>query len=495
MAEGKNVKLKIGADTSALTASLRQASAATKMFGTELTSANKGMASLLTTAKSGGGLGNALGGGLTTTVKNLGSLTQEVEKTSGAWQRFTQGQLGQLNSLALKLGGIGIAVKLVGDYFSDAFNRSKTDPALEGLDRIRGSIERIIGSTDDWKKAIDRVVGAIANAAANHFNIETDTHSKYVATRERAQARDLARSTMERMGFRFTGNMTPEQRQMFAMLERQHLNQLGDRSADAWRSQFGGEEEIAQILPVAPPPQRRGGATPSGPTGWSSQLIGQTFRRENNLAAGAGRGTDIYGTAFAGAGGTGFNFSDALGATGPGGQFAGIFDSMTAKMNEVSEASTAMFGTLSSGLSAGIDALISGQENAGKAALRATAMTLRGMAVEYGVRALAAVFIPGMQGSAAGLAAAAAAAGAGSALLSSLAGGGGGGGGSSVPSSASYAMTRMGPSVPTNVTYNLTGTSHYGSPAKAYEIIQRGETAAAAAGTGSMRSYQLESFD
>jgi hypothetical protein len=45
------------------------------------------------------------------------------------------------------------------------------------------------------------------------------------------------------------------------------------------------------------------------------------------------------------------------------------------------------------------------------------------------------------------------------------------------------------------VTYNLTGTSHYGSPAKAYEIIQRGETAAAAAGTGSMRSYQLESFD
>jgi hypothetical protein len=494
MAEGKNVKLKIGADTSALTASLRQASAATKMFGTELTSANKGMASLLTTAKSGGGLGNALGGGLTTTVKNLGSLTQEVEKTSGAWQRFTQGQLGQLNSLALKLGGIGIAVKLVGDYFSDAFNRSKTDPALEGLDRIRGSIERIIGSTDDWKKAIDRVVGAIANAAANHFNIETDTHSKYVATRERAQARDLARSTMERMGFRFTGNMTPEQRQMFAMLERQHLNQLGDRSADAWRSQFGGEEEIAQILPVAPPPQRRGGATPSGPTGWSSQLIGQTFRRENNLAAGAGRGTDIYGTAFAGAGGTGFNFSDALGATGPGGQFAGIFDSMTAKMNEVSAASQQMFASLSDGFASSIGAMIAGEESLAGATKKALAGVIRGLGMEATARAGIAFATGNIAG---GVALTAAAAGAyASAALLGGGGGSGGAGASAAPRGYGGGAFIPPPSssggMPQTVNVYVRGG---GDSASTGQQIASALQKAKVAGTGATRSYTVETYD
>jgi hypothetical protein len=523
MAEGKKVKLTIGADTSQMVSSLRQAHAVNSMFGDGLAKTNKGLASLLTSTKQlssalgtggggsglggmvGNGMGGALGGNLMTTVKGFGDLTKEVEKSSGIMNRFMSGWTGQLVSVGLKIGGITTALSLAGNYLASAFDRSKTDPALEGLDRLRRATE---GWTTSWGRAIDEILNKIATATVNHFGNQNDTHSSNYGVRQRANAKDQAKADFARMGFRFSGAMTPEQRQIYMLLERQRLRDMRQRD---WDQFYGADTEIAQIE-KRPFTQmaNEGMAAFADPWDWNLP-DGQSSRRREASAPisimrshGMGRLSPVnLGIANERSfGGFGNALSSASygGGSGPfdierGGQFAGIFDSMTKKMNEVSEASTAMFGTLSSGLSAGIDALISGQENAGKAALKATAMTLRGMAVEYGVRALAAVFIPGMQGSAAGLAAAAAAAGAGSALLSSLAGGGGGGGGSSVPSSASYAMTRMGPSVPTNVTYNLTGTSHYGSPAKAYEIIQRGETAAAAAGTGSMRSYQLESFD
>src|SRR5262249_47472839 len=137
-----------------------------------------------------------------------------------------------------------------------------------------------------------------------------------------------------------------------------------------------------------------------------------------------------------------------FGAGLKGGAFEALDDG-TEKLNLAGGA----FQTLTSGLSAAVDAAISSSDNIGKAFFKASAAALKAIATESAVRAIyetamgigASIFSPGDAAkhfAAAGtFAAAAAAAGAGSVLLGGLGGGGSGGGTPSTPAGGGFASS------------------------------------------------------
>jgi hypothetical protein len=107
--------------------------------------------------------------------------------------------------------------------------------------------------------------------------------------------------------------------------------------------------------------------------------------------------------------------------------------------SQLEDQTTAIGGTyaaLSAGITAAVDAAITGSENIGKAALKASATALKAIAIEAAAKAVFAGaeallgLNPAAAAAAAKYAAAAAIAGAGAAALGAAAGGGGGGGGS-----------------------------------------------------------------
>jgi hypothetical protein len=148
------------------------------------------------------------------------------------------------------------------------------------------------------------------------------------------------------------------------------------------------------------------------------------------------------------------------------------FENFQADIQDRTTALGAAFDATTAGISAAVDAAITGSDNIGRAWLRASAMALKALAIENSVRALtagalavgAAFFAPASAGAfakqAAMHAAAAAAAGLGAAALGGMAGGGGGAGygGSSAPAGGGFAPRAARWSdgdAPMNITVNV----------------------------------------
>jgi len=156
------------------------------------------------------------------------------------------------------------------------------------------------------------------------------------------------------------------------------------------------------------------------------------------------------------------------------------------------------FDTMSQGLSASVEAAISGSESIGKAFMKASAMALKSLAAESAVKALYytaqgiafSIFSPGDAAksfaSAAAYGAAAIAAGAGSAALGAGAGGagGGGGGGSSAnsPTASNFVGGVSQRGGVQNIVVNVTGAVTAGDYAALGQTIQKAVQTGQAAG-------------
>lgn len=161
---------------------------------------------------------------------------------------------------------------------------------------------------------------------------------------------------------------------------------------------------------------------------------------------------------------------------------------VTDNLKDQNTALGAGFSTLQSGISAAVDAAISGSDSIGKAFAKASAAALKSIAIESTVRALyetavgfSMLFIPGGQAAAAGhfksaavFAAAAAAAGLGSAALSALGGGGGSSaGGGGTPNSTGVNQQPVNAPQAQTINVYVSGAITAGSYAELGQTIQK----------------------
>lgn len=428
--------------------------------------------------------GSALGGGLfdkTPTkfkeiANSLGEVGNQANKAGGFFEKAGKKWASDLTNLALKVGGVGLAFKLAGDYFRGAFERAKVDPALEGLDRLA---VKSVQWTKQWEKAIDSILGKIATAAANMVDA-SDAAARGNARSVKAAAEFRRRTgrtltTAEGLASRavagdpatggFLLNVMGSQYDTMAWAmggtsagdqqtydEIRHDIEIKDAvSGNALATMHLLNSLVnARLAKKKGKPDRRtsghaiwsdldtmfSGAGDVVKTGWNTMgLYGAIADTKAGMAETANRnatGLDfLLGGAAGGTEPSGFSTTAGQASvTGIG----PILDKALEKLNEVSLASQTFYGVMSAGLNAGIEALISGQEGAGKAALRASAMVIRGLSAEFSIRAMGA-FVGGNIPQGLGYTAASAAAMAASAGLLALAGGGGGGG-PQVPASA-----------------------------------------------------------
>jgi hypothetical protein len=437
--------------------------------------------------------GTALSGLNVTGGQGLGALVAQTSKASSGLATLEKGVV----AFATKLELAGGAIRVVKDYFVDLFERSKTDPALAAVDRLRqtttdwmlglrGQVDRfVVGFIEGLERIADRMgqmwfgVGGDTTTRAGMV----DTNARENTLRDmgvdpgnalavaRAQSSPGYRESYERYRQQFeerlrrgdiersnafqkqvaaqawTDSAIGQARSFEAMgkLSPSILNPLGEWAEMAgWNAQTRLVGDLRRFWGPSSP-RRRGGGRRAAPAAGPSWLGGGVERFGDQLGSMYRAGGAALGRMTAGWGGEPSS-DPGLGMAFIGGAGAGLagrgstdFERFSEAINDNSTAVGAGFTALSSGITAAVDAALSGSESIGKAFMKASSMALRAIAVESSARAafetamgIGASFLAppaaAAHFAAAGqFAVAAAIAGAGSALLGAGAGGGGGG--------------------------------------------------------------------
>jgi hypothetical protein len=465
--------------------------------------------------KSAKGFGAALGtGGLGGNQPgSIGGLIKQVEAQRSAWSGVEAGVV----KLAAKVKILELGVKFVGDQAKEVFSRAQTDPALKHIDEMRSAYVSFINDakslTQDliigFLTGIDRIRRGLGSLGASGISDdETNTRAGAISVSAKESAK-------REVALRLFGT---EAAAINPMLDRLiESSPLYQEALERYTGQFSGRSHVD---PLAGRGMRdlglnigwgltggtagRGGALAgifSGGLGGDGEgaasLFGELRGRGSGraasspswLGAGVGRFGGQIGSMYrAGGVGLGRSFSGwgsepsndpSLGTSFIAGAGAGLagrgdssFDRFADRIGDRTTALGAAFDATTAGISAAVDAAITGSDNIGRAWLRASAMALKALAVENSVRALtagalavgAAFFAPAAAGGfakqAAMHAAAAAAAGLGAAALGGMAGGGGGGGGyggSTAPAGGGFAPRARASEGegPLNVTVNV----------------------------------------
>lgn len=423
--------------------------------------------------KKSAAFGNALGGGLFEKAPMaIGNLTREVDRLRPSMANLhKEGEKGlfgkkwtaDLTSLSTKLVSIGFVFKALGGYISGAFERSKVDPALEGINRLRIATENW---TTEWERRIDRILEKVASAAMD--SQEEDQSARYTATavdQRRGRAQSAANRAFRQLyGHGFNPNdpdrydfgaMQREAGTYRALLlralqeeDRRIAGQAGSVTAAGLVGLTGtlfagggargaGERDYSQ----------RGPRLTTGKAPWSN-LFGlgdDVWRLDPGYAYGlfrdaatraewsgiadrtqAGTSAGLAALLGGAAGGTEPNGFSTIAGQVQTSSIGDVLGKMLDKMEEAQQRAATLYGIMQDGLMTGIEAMILGHESAGKAGLRASAMIARGLAGEFSLRAMGA-FASGNVPQGLAFVGAAAAATATAAGLMAAAGSGGGG--------------------------------------------------------------------
>lgn len=439
-----------------------------------------------------GGLGTAFQRSSSLFDVQIGKLTEKVKKQEGIWDQLVK----KMVSAEIVVSGLGKAWQAAGDYLKGAFDRSKIDPALAGINQMRQLTE---DWTTAWQRAVDRVLNTIAEGM---YGDETRTRggAARVSARESALRElrergiqtyeDAVPGTLEyglqqqleqgsdyrdaygrwygQHQARAFGGVTAMQTAMglttAAIARDQGVAARGKLSPSLLRlgagiigDRYGGVQGQGIIGGIqrlwGPTPKKKAGGRQRQIGGFSSvyESIGGVFRGFTADEAGDWGASDegTIGGALTGAGGLRFGGSGLLGLGGAGAMpnveaAQQRIEELNAQLGDSTSAIGGSLAALTGGLTAAVDAAIAGNENIAKAALKGAAGVLRGIALQAtGLAAFetAKAFVfPALAGqhlvAAAKMAGVAALTGALAAGAGAAAGGGGGGGGGTAPSSS-----------------------------------------------------------
>ena len=397
-------------------------------------------------------------------VKETPKLTKELKEASSMAQRFSSAFSGQLVSIGLQLVGLQAILRGVGASISEAFDRSKTDPALAATNELRLA-------TEDLRKAWDDVKLAIINAAAAHVTGFDATRTRAGAVEGSAQA--SARMRWEQTYGRFverapfgaqqTMPATEDDPRYQQMLREERLNaelyrqrrvdlpaqerfeyygraenDEGGTTAGRLRNALSGGRSatLAELFKLDRKKRAGRRSTPWADFFDPGMNPGERwqFQQDARATSGAFFGGGAAGAAGAGLGGSGYFGADyngaAMGTPLRGSPLVDIRD----QLNDTTSAIGGTFAAMSAGLTAAVDAAITGSESIGKAALKASATDLSAIAIEATANSVFSI-AEGIFGNPKGFAAAgqyaiaAAVAGAGAAALGAAVGSMGGGAG------------------------------------------------------------------
>jgi hypothetical protein len=498
----KDVSIRILADVNGLKKSVADAQ---RSLGGLTGHTNKLGDALIGVQKQAGALGGAFGASIGMMPEKFGGLVKEVVATNARLKEqgdILGGLTKKLITAEMVIGGLGKAWQAVGNYMQGAFERSKVDPALAGINQMRQLTE---DWTTAWQSAVDRVLNTIAGGLYGDETVSrrgrVSTNAKDYALRklgfdpenitnlerrvvensdaygsaldegkrwaeERERSRETARSNAAQkqllaqgltsaaiardLGFAGVGQLSPALLQLGQSIVGDRYGGIQGQGIVGGFQRLWGEK-----------PKKKPGGGSSAPTSGGVFGVGADYLQYGvNQAWNTGSGifTGFGGGSFDGAGfggllglGQTVNDGDLDAMYGVGGDarkdaasafFGGAGAGVTKVSGPLDAAKEALSG-FSDALGASVAASLAAGEMSAKAAFKAAAAEMKALAIKSGVLALAsgvkAIFgNPLAAKEAAGHAATAAAAGAAYATLSGLAGGGGSGGGAAPGGGSGY---------------------------------------------------------
>lgn len=446
-----------------------------KRKATELAGAWTGLGKAIEKAKAeqnnyGLALKNASKAPITAITREVEKLTPLLSRAKEQTKELATGFDRGVEAVGKFLVSINLiqgAIKLVGNYLEGAFARAKLDPALEGLDRLRKRTEQW---TTEWEGRIDRILSKIAGAAIDAYDKDESTRFTASAVgRRRGIPQIIANRAFREItghGFNPQGDSNDwdiSRQQKEAGIYRALLLQaMQQQDAEDAAAQAGNRAGIAQAglggvygslfvggtARGARPGRKPGSTTPD------RYLTHVASEWTAGIGSGAAQGAwgEAAGNFFTGVGGIADDaklyggsgmYDDAVAATqagmpsGPEDLSDKRLGRFAAQLQDQSTLVGGAFATMSAGITAAVEAAISGSDSIGRAFLKASAMVLKSIAVESAARAAfelamglgSAYFNPPAAAAhfaaAAQFAIAAGVAGAGSAVISAAGAGGG----------------------------------------------------------------------
>lgn len=409
-------------------------------------------------------------------IKSFDALINRSEaagkKQEGIWDKIT----GKLVSAEFYTQAVGKALDVAGKYLAGAFERAKIDPALAAMNELRLA-------TEGWIKDVERGLDSLLNKGAQV--IQSTAHG--------FSARQVEFALEERA--RRNGTSVDQERQRYVNDQYAGGLALGG---------YGGTEEQRGV----------GGVGSSFFTGAAFQgkdvaQWGATRKRTRTQRTYGGISTvyDTVGGTLAGAGQAPGSWGDTstptiggaltgFGRFGGSGMYAanGNMPNVAGQQREIEKLNAALgdqtsaiggsLAALTGGLTAAVDAAISGHESIGKAALKGAGAVLKSIALQAtgyaAFEAAQAWVFPAAAAlhltAAAKMAGVAALTGVLAAGAGALAGGGGGGGarGSSAATGGYASRPSSGPGGQGGNTIIVNINGFYGDEKQAIPAIHRG---------------------